>query len=114
MSKTIVVETPAPENALQAVHFALDKFPTDERDLTSTLGLQNNVKAMWAAINALALFIDGEAQPIQHTITVPDHYTAPKSNAESPPAVDPDPVEPVYADESAHSQAQSSRLGASL
>lgn len=96
MSKTIVVETPAPRNALEAVHFALEKFPTEDRDMTSTPGLQNNVKALWAAINALALFVDGEAQPIKHRIVVPDSV-ADKTLSERPDDVARDQAESAVA-----------------
>lgn len=75
MSKTIIVETPAPRNAIEAVQFSMQRF--DGLDVTSTAGLQNNTKALWAAINALAMYVDGESRPLQHAIKVPDHYVAP-------------------------------------
>lgn len=94
MSKTVVIETPAPRNALEAVHFALEKFPADERDFTSTPGIQGNIKALWASINALALFVDGESQPIKHRIVVPDSV-ADARIAESRPDAAHDPEQSV-------------------
>lgn len=97
MSKTIVVETPAPRNPLEAVNFAVEPFTRDDLELTSTGGIQNNTKALWAAIRALAVYVDGESEPTQHTITVPDHYVADTLPAESRPAVVPDPERQVVA-----------------
>lgn len=95
MSKTIIVETPAPRNAIEAVQFSMQKF--DGLDVTSTAGIQNNTKALWAAINALAMFVDGEARPIQHAIRVPDHYEPPTAPDESRPVAVRDPEPRVVA-----------------
>lgn len=96
MSKTITIETPPPRNAMEAVHFAIDKFRKEELDLTSTAGITNNTKAIWKAIDALAMYVDGVANPITHQIVVPDGYVSPDgAPVESRPVVARDPSSQV-------------------
>lgn len=97
MSKTVTVQTAPARTAIEAVAFSKEKYAREELDLTSTAGLQNNAKAIWAAIEALAMFVDGVAPPIKHQIVVPDHYDVDKETGELRPAADRDPERQVVA-----------------
>lgn len=97
MSKTVTVETAPARTAIEAVAFAKEKFTHEEMELTSTGGLQNNTRAMWRAIEALAMFVDGASPTVTHQIVVPDHYEVDKETGELHPVAVRDPKELVVA-----------------
>jgi hypothetical protein len=87
MSKTVTVETAPARTAIEAVAFSKEKFDRSELELTSTGGLQNNTRAIWRAIEALAMFVDGASPTVTHQIVVPDHYEVDAKTGELRPAV---------------------------
>lgn len=95
MSKTVTVQTAPARTAIEAVAFAKEKFSRDEMELTSTGGIQNNLKAVWKAIDALAMFVDGVPQPVTHQIVVPSNYEVDKETGELRPVAAPDPEQSV-------------------
>lgn len=99
MSKTVTVKTAPARTAIEAVAFAKEKYTRhpDDLSLTTTEGLQNNTKAIWAAINAVAMFVDGVALPVTHQIEVPDHYEVDKETGELRPVAVPDQERQVVA-----------------
>ncbi len=97
MSKTVTVETAPARSAVEAVAFSKEKFTREEMELTSTAGIQNNLKAVWRAIDALAMFVDGESPTIKRQIVVPDHYEVDKETGELRPVAARDPEAQVVA-----------------
>lgn len=93
MTKTVTIESAPPRTAIEAVAFAKEKCAINPTDLSlhTTDGLQNNTKAIWKAINALAMFVDGVALPVTHQIEVPDHYEVDKATGELRPVAPADP-----------------------
>lgn len=77
---------PKPENAKQAVLMTRDDHNWIEArpDLNSTDGIKRNITALWAAVERLAAYIDGDktdtASPKQPVQTKP--YQAPHAQAD--------------------------------
>lgn len=61
-SKPVVLPDPQPENAKQAVLMVRDDHNWIEAraDLNSTDGIRRNITALWAAIDRLAAYVDGD------------------------------------------------------
>lgn len=99
MTKTVTIQSAPPRTAIEAVAFAKEKCTINPTDLSlhTTDGLQNNTKAIWKAINALAMFVDGVAIPVTHQIEVPDHYEVDGKTGELRPVVPVDPAPQVVA-----------------
>lgn len=59
------IPEPQPQNAKQAVALVRDDHQWEDKplDLTTTDGIKRNIEAMWAAINRLASYIDGDKGP---------------------------------------------------
>lgn len=62
MANPVTVPTPAPRNAKEAVALSRDDhaWARRELDLHSTDGIQRNIRALWAAIDRLAAYVDGD------------------------------------------------------
>lgn len=58
----VTLPDPQPENAKQAVLMVRDDHNWVEAkpDLNSTDGIKKNITALWAAINRLAAYVDGD------------------------------------------------------
>lgn len=56
------IPEPQPENARQAVMLVRDDHRWKEAtlDLNSTDGIKRNIQALWAAVDRLAAFVDGD------------------------------------------------------
>lgn len=55
-------DPPKPENAKQAVLMVKDdhNYVVSRPDITSTDGIKRNITALWAAIDRLAAYVDGD------------------------------------------------------
>lgn len=58
------VPTPSPKNARQAVAITRDdhNWKLAKPDLNSTDGIKRNIEALWATIDRLAAYVDGDSQ----------------------------------------------------
>lgn len=61
-SQPVTLPDPQPENAKQAVLMVRDDHSWIEAkpDLNSTDGIKRNITALWAAIERLAAYVDGD------------------------------------------------------
>ena len=77
--KPVKLPDPKPENAKQAVLMVRDDHSWIEAkpDVNSTDGIKRNIEALWAAINRLAAYIDGD--------TAADKPYPPAAFAPTPP-----------------------------
>ncbi len=62
--KPVTLPDPQPENAKQAVLMVRDDHNWIESrpDLNSTDGIKKNITALWAAIERLAAYVDGDSK----------------------------------------------------
>jgi len=62
--QSVTIPDPQPENAKQAVAMVRDDHNWVEAkpDLNSTDGIKKNITALWAAIERLAAYIDGDSK----------------------------------------------------
>lgn len=84
MASTVPVPAPAPRNAREAVILAKDDHAWARRDLDlhTTDGIQRNIRALWAAVDRLAGYVDGD-----HPSENPDDM---KPAPDHPPQVSPE------------------------
>lgn len=79
------IPEPQPENARQAVAMTRDdhQWRRAVLDINSTDGIKRNIDALWAAINRLAEFVDGDSTDTPaKASTDPKPYQAPKTQAD--------------------------------
>lgn len=66
------IPAPQPENARQAIHLVRDDHAWLRRDLdlNTTDGIQRNIRALWAAVDRLAGYVDGQRPTSEVTETL--------------------------------------------
>ncbi len=81
---------PKPESAQQAVAMVKDdhSWIAAPPDVNSTDGIKKNIAALWASINRLAAYVDGDKTdaPVKPTATSEIKPAAPYSTTPSPSA----------------------------
>lgn len=79
-AQPVTLPDPKPENAKQAVLMVRDDHNWVEAkpDLNSTDGIKKNITALWAAIDRLAAYVDGDKPDVP--AVKPQPYVAPKTD----------------------------------
>ncbi len=80
--KPVTLPDPQPENAKQAVLMVRDDHSWIEArpDLNSTDGIKRNITALWAAIERLAAYVDGDSKNASKVQPAP--YKAPAAQTD--------------------------------
>lgn len=78
------IPEPQPQNARQTVALVRDdhRWKDAPLDLNSTDGIKRNIEALWATINGLAAYVDGDRPSERPSDVQPSPYQTPDRKSE--------------------------------